>query len=433
MVTMHRTLPPWLTLAAVAAAASIAAAAMAPVPAPIIITVDDEVTGYGTFQSHNQKVVETADGIFITYAKTPFDGAQWRLMRSEDRGRSFETIWEAVNTTHPPAIEAAADGALYLVHGDQADDAAHFYRLSPATSFAPEPIATIDDAHAQKFSLLLDEARGQLYYAAYTGPNTRFITLDLTGGVIADILLTGGEAVARPSYPGMLLEDGILYVAWSSDKIGGDLDDYYSIHAVRSPDGGITWQNLAGGPLIPPFIGDHEGDATEITETWERPCTTWLSGFAVTAGKAHFYYLTAPNPSLRACALRTNVVRYQRFDLGTGGRDPIKRDFVPGGVTFGNPRGYFINGFFATSPRDGALFLTSQTTDNRIASVASTDEGVTWRLISRTDPLDDHLYAIGGQRHVTPDGWLPGSFTHDSLKPTEAFSAVRFFRLCGRC
>jgi hypothetical protein len=369
----------------------------------------------------------------MTYAKTPFDDAQWRLMRSCDRGRSFSTIWEGVNTTHPPAIEAAADGTLYLVHGDQADGAAHFYRLSPATSFAPEPIATIDGAHAQKFSLLIDEARGQMYYAAYTGPNTRLITLDLTGGVVADVLLTGGEAVARPSYPGMRLENGVLYVAWSSDRVGGDLDDYYSIHAVRSPDGGVTWQNLAGDPLIPPFIGDHEGDTTEITEPWERPCTTWLTGFAVTARKAHFYYLAAPNPNLRACALRATVVRYQRFDLETGGRDVIKRDFVPGGVTFGNPRGYFINGFFATSPRDGALFLTSQTTDNRIASVASTDEGVTWHLVSETDPLDDHLYAIGGQRHVTSDSRLIGSFTHDSLMPTEAPSAVRFFQLCGRC
>ena len=105
---------------------------------------------------------------------------------------------------------------------------------------------------------------------------------------------------------------------------------------------------------------------------------------------------------------------------------------MPGGVTFGNPRGYFINGFFATSPRDGALFLTSQTTDNRLAIVASTDDGATWRLVSRTEPLDDHLYAIGGQRLVTSDGRVVGSFTHDSLLPTEEPSAVRFFQLRGR-
>src|SRR5687767_2356239 len=119
---------------------SIGAAAVASVSVPVITAVDDEVTGYGTFQSHNQKVVETADGIFMTYARTPFDDAQWRLVRSTDEGRSFETIWQGVNSTHPPAIEASADGKLYLVHGDQATGAAYFYRLSPATAFAQELI-----------------------------------------------------------------------------------------------------------------------------------------------------------------------------------------------------------------------------------------------------------------------------------------------------
>ena len=178
------------------------------------------------------------------------------------------------------------------------------------------------------------------YYAVYTGPNIRFITLDLTGGVRADFLLTGGESVAKPSYPRMLLADGVLYVAWSSDRIGGDINDYYSIHAVRSLDGGETWESLAGTDLTPPFIGDQDGETTEITEPWERPCTTWLTGFAVTEHKAHFFYLAAPNASIRACTLRQNVVRYQRFDLRTGGRDAITGNFLPGGVRFDNPAGY---------------------------------------------------------------------------------------------
>ena len=409
-------------------AVSIAAAVAARISSPVITTVDPEVTGYGTFQSHNQKVVSTADGIFMTYAKTPFEGAEWRLVRSVDTGRSFDVIWDAVNTTHPPAIETAGDGTLYLVHGDQATDAASFYRLSPATTFAPELISVVDGAHAQKFSLLLDERRAQLYYAAYTGPNTRFITLDLTGNVIADILLTGGEQVARPSYPGMLLAGGVLYAAWSSDRIGGDLNDYYSIHGARSHDGGLTWESLSGTPLTPPFVGDHEGDTTEITLPEERPCTTWLTAFAVTRHKAHFFYLAAPNLSERACQLRRNVVRYRRFDLDAGKFEAGEDTFAPGGVTFDNPGGQFLNGFFATSPRDGTLFLTSQTADNRLAIVASADEGTTWRLVSRTDSLDDHLYAIGGQRQVTSDGKIMGSFTHDSLRPTKAPSAVRFFQ-----
>lgn len=397
------------------------------VPAPVITTVDDEVTGYGTFQSHNQKVVSTRFGIFMTYAKTPFDGALWRLLHSTDGGATFRRIWEAVHTTHPPAIEAAADGTLYLVHGDQATGAASFYRLSPLRAFAPELLASVDGAHAQKFSLLLDEARRQMYYAAYLGPNTRFVTLDLRGTVTADYLLTGGEQIARPSYPRMLLSGGTLYVAWSSDLIGGDLDDYYSIHAVRSSDGGVTWQNLAGEALVPPFVGDQDGDTTEVTLPWERPCTTWLTGFAVTESKAHFFYQASPNASEAACTLGANVIRYQRFDLATGVRKSEGAPVIDG-VTLENTGGYYINGFFAVSPRDGKLLLTSQTADNRLVVVASDDEGETWRLGSQSEPLADHLYAIGGPRQVGADGRVLGSYTHDSLQPAEEPSAVRFFR-----
>jgi hypothetical protein len=412
----------------IAGVCSLQAAGGARALAPVITTVDAEVTGYGTFQSHNQKVVSTGYGIFMTYAKTPFDGAVWRLVRSVDGGRSFQVTWEAVNSTHPPAIEAAADGTLYLAHGDQATGDAYFYRLSPLTSFAPEPLAVIAGAHAQKFALLLDEGRGRLYYAAYLGAHLRFLTLDLRGMVGADYLLTGGEQIATPSYPHMVLSDGMLYVAWSTDKIGGDINDYYSIHAVGSADGGVTWQNLTGHKLIAPFVGDQGGTTTEITRRWERPCTTWLTGFAVTRRKAHFFYLASPNASVRGCALARNMVRYQRVDLAKGVREDDTREFVPDGVRFDNSSGYFINGFFATSPRDETLFLTSQTADNRLAIVASADEGTTWRLVAQTEPLRDHLYAIGGQRQTTAEGMVLGAFTDDSLQPTEVPSAVRFFQ-----
>ena len=188
------------------------------------------------------------------------------------------------------------------------------------------------------------------------------------------------------------------------------------------------WQNLAGKPLTPPFVGDQAGGTTEVTERWERPCTTWLTAFAVTSQKAHFVYLAAPNRSIRGCPLLRHEMRYQRFDLDTGLRDVIKTTSPYGGVVFDNPGGHFLNGFLATSPLAGALFLTSQTSDNRLAIVASTDEGASWRLVSQTERLDDHIYGIGGQRLVTSDGRVVGSFTHDSLRQGREPSVVRFFQ-----
>ena len=388
-----------MALAAAALAPVIGSAADHPVAAISITTVDREVTGFGTFQSHNQKVVSTPHGIFMTYAKTPFDRAVWRLVRSVDGGHTFETIWEAVHQTHPPALEAAADGTLYMAHGDATSLASYVYRLSPATSFALEPFATINAGYAQKFSLLLDEARGRIHYAAYLGPHIRFTTFDLEGTVTADYMLTGGETVSSPSYPRMVLNDGTLYVAWSSDRtVGGDTY-YRSIHVVRSPDGGLTWENLAGAALIPPFAGDERGDTTEVTLPSERACVTWLTGFAVTHGKGHFFYLASPNGLERGCSLTNNEARYQRIDLSTGAREASGM-FAPAGLVLDNPRDHLINGFFATAPGTGALFLTTQTSDNRLVVLASDDAGKAWRLVSQSARLKDHLYAIGGQRSV---------------------------------
>ena len=389
--------------------------------APCITTVDADATGFGTFQSHNQKVVSTRYGIFMTYVDTPFEGATVRLMQRVEGRRAFETIWEAVASTHPPALEAAADGTLYLVHGDAVTLAAYFYRLSPRTSFAPELLATVYGAHAQKFSLLLDESRGRLYYAAYVGPETRFVTLDTNGRVVSNYQLTGGERHALPSYPRMTMSDGVLYMAWSTDFIDSAVDDavknYYSIHAIRSGDGGVTWQSLSGIPLVPPFVGDHSGSTSEITHAAERPCSTWLGAFAVLRRKAHFIYKNDGNNGDLPCRLPATM-RYQRFDAVTGVRETDVSDFAPAKVVFDSR-----DGFIAVSPGEGRLFFSGRTLSGQLAIVSSADDGTTWARQSLSEGLRDNIYALGGQRVVTPDGQVIGSFTHDGNP-----AAVRFFR-----
>ncbi|WP_157899045.1 hypothetical protein [Luteitalea pratensis] len=160
--------------------------------------------------------------------------------------------------------------------------------------------------------------------------------------------------MSSPSYPRMVLDDGTLYVAWSSDRTVEGSTYYRSIHVVRSPDGALTWANLAGAALIPPFAGDERGDTTEITLPSERVCVTWLTGFAITHGMGHFFYLASLNALERGCALRKN-------------------------------------------------------------------------LVAQSARLNDHLYAIGGQRSVARDGLPIGSYTDDSLSPDDVPSAVRLF------
>lgn len=210
----------------------------ATVPRMRISTVDDDATGYGTFQSHNQKVVSTSYGIFMTYVKTaPFaedETPTWRLLLSQGDGETFQPIWEDTHRTYAPAIEAAANGMLYLVHGDEAANAAHFYRLSPLTEFVPEPLATVDEAYAQKFSVLLDEACGNLYYLAYLGPNIRFVKLDVTGAgktmnsrmaavlasaVLSTVVVLGTEGMAQAAVPGAQYVESTTALNFTSPKM----------------------------------------------------------------------------------------------------------------------------------------------------------------------------------------------------------------------
>lgn len=84
------------------------------------ITLTRLATGcshYATFQSHNQKVLQTSHGIFVTHF-TRYDQrafrCRWRLLRSTDGGSSFELLYESglLGGNKPPCIEEGEDGDL---------------------------------------------------------------------------------------------------------------------------------------------------------------------------------------------------------------------------------------------------------------------------------------------------------------------------------
>ena len=84
-----------------------------------ITVVDPNGTGYGTFQSHNQKVVSNENGIFMTYLHYYDEAGKvenniWRLAQSRDGGKTFHTIYETNITTSVPVLETDAQNNLYL-------------------------------------------------------------------------------------------------------------------------------------------------------------------------------------------------------------------------------------------------------------------------------------------------------------------------------
>jgi hypothetical protein len=82
-----------------------------------LVCVDDQATGYATFQSHNQKVVRNNRGIFMTHLRTrneKYTAQQWRLSWSRDGGRTFQTLFESTDATNPPVIETDSADNLYV-------------------------------------------------------------------------------------------------------------------------------------------------------------------------------------------------------------------------------------------------------------------------------------------------------------------------------
>src|SRR6185436_8052458 len=94
--------------------------------------LDDDAIAYGTFQSHNQKVVSTGHGIFVTHIRksnTNYTAQQWRLSHSVDGGKSFVTVFEDTHATSAPALEADRQGDLFFCRPDFLDGNAYLYRF----------------------------------------------------------------------------------------------------------------------------------------------------------------------------------------------------------------------------------------------------------------------------------------------------------------
>jgi hypothetical protein len=116
-----------------------------------VVCVDEKATGYGTFQSHNQKVLSNARGIFMTHIRSrnePYTAQQWRLSRSSDGGRTFQTIYEATHATNPAVIETDDQANLYLIRPDFADGNSYLYFFAAADDYRQPRVTPIPGSAA---------------------------------------------------------------------------------------------------------------------------------------------------------------------------------------------------------------------------------------------------------------------------------------------
>jgi hypothetical protein len=370
------------------------------------VFVAESTTNYSTFQSHNQKVLENAHGIFITYI-TSFSPASWHLMRSTDGGVTFQPVCEATYTTKAPAIETDEYGNIYMIHSENDESfgsPAYFYRFDAAAGFPISASSQIPNGSAGKFTTFFDRGRDQIYlFTFWDSPTQNFFALDRSGNVLYSHALTQPGSYARIQYPHLRMDGFDLYAAWTTQDLGSGTPNYRSIHFMRSGDGGHFWQTAGGANLVIPVVADDTGPTSMVSLADEVSVNTWLSNFIVDGSGIHFMYYAA-SPLDRE--------HYVRFSKSTGSCDiNLYPAWEAGDSSIAS-----LDGFFVARP-DGILFAAAHDRSSRLAVFLSDDGGVTWLDYALSEPLEENYahYSIGGCREVTPSGRIMGTFTKQNM------------------
>jgi len=364
--------------------------------------VDINCTYYATFQSHNQKVVQNENGIFMTYLldyedEAPWPG-RWCLLRSVDGGSTFQAIYTSPKVGSKAAcIETDDNNNILAVCGDETayDQPFLFHRFLASKGYSDPEITRIRHSSSGKYSMMYDS--GIVYLFNHYG---KLLVINATTGRLIfrkQVVEFSGEN-ATTQYPHVYVgQDDVLHHAWTTSH--KDIYLYWDIHYTNSPDGGKSWYRADQTRLTTPMKPDHSGKSDQVILPDEFEYHTWLSSMIVKAGKAHFAYL-AQTPDVRQ--------HYVRIDLESG---EIDHRIQPrwGGETI-SIRG--LDGFFVTGPGSSPLFYAGPTNFTHIGVIASYDNGLTWHDIVVGPGVPDSIYSVGGFREITSDDHIIGSFTN---------------------
>lgn len=364
--------------------------------------VEDGAPHFATFQSHNQKVVRNGRGLFMTYGHSrnkDYTGQCWRVMRSTDGGGSFTVLHESTDATNPPALETDSADNLYIGHPDWVKGDVVLVRLLAAEDYRVPHVTRVPKSAAGKYSVVLDEPRGQVCFFSHSG---KFIRFGLDGSTQSDVLLLkrGGKAVQEYTHLHMAA-DGTMHAAWTSLNV--PIRRYWAIHHLQSSDGGVTWRAFTTKNLALPVPADETGPSDRITLDDEFEPSTWLANTLTKNGKTHFIYAAKRDKSLRQHQVRC--------DSSTGARET---DHAP--VLRGETLSLNIgDGFLATSrdKPESPLFIVGRTASApvRLACLRSDDNGTTWHDHAASSESFRQPYSVGGCREITTEGFVIGSFT----------------------
>jgi hypothetical protein len=419
----------------------------APLPLPLLPITPASDTLYATFGSYQQRVVSNRYGIFFTY-KISDQSGEWHLKRSVDDGKTFTTVYKAINNDKAPPLETDSNGNLYMISYRSQSDTA-FIKFSSSNEFkAPIITKTVADSStyfSAKKALFLDEPRQQMY--AFTHMSGMFYIFDLNGNVKKKYQLitslpyaNGGTGYIE--YPLLYVdEQGVVYAAWTNQmhkdlqtrKYGNISNRRTSIHFMLSKDGGTTWQKPDGTKLTVPVISDEHGPATMISRSDEIP-GPWLCSFLVKNMKIHFLYNYFAYKEDGTSDGTRSRMHYVRYDLKTQQKyDHVyaenPKGVIPGVPSWGGETISImgISGFLTARKEQKEIYMVGNSS-YRIGILVTLDEGNSWNDVAQSEKQIGYgrysPRSITGARALAGDGKIIGIFTHQVDSATHS---VLFF------
>jgi len=417
-------------------------------------TIDNETAAYGTFQSHNQKIVENQYGIFASFEKYESEGNRTDvncLYRSVDGGASWFPLFTITRGAKPYCVETDEAGNIFLIGPNWNDNTSWLYIFYAEDDFSAETMLSVNlrfcSGPGKYASYYVPETK-LLWYVTYSGEMFIIDLEDIRNPVMrgektADfgtaklglrniITYKTVDCIQYPSFY-WTPEDHTMHLVWTTADLA--VYHYRSIQYIRTRDNGETWQNMSGETLAVPINASTapaglEGRATKITDDAEDNRITWLQNFIVKNGRAHFIYRVADNSAngLDQTGAGELGMHYKVYDVNSGAVliDRLAENFWGSGSDFPVNS---LDGVFSTDRANNKIFYVSYY-GNTVMALVTRDGGESWQGLWQQE-IDGEfygIYALGGAREVF-NGRVIGSFT--VMRPDMGSNghAVQFFVL----
>jgi len=403
-------------------------------------------SAYGTFQSHYQKVVSNKNGIFAAFLSkyvvneldSRNDLGTWQVVRSEDGGQTFKTIYSLTTSSKAPCLETDNDGNIYLAHAMNRWEDMTFSKLLYSENFEKPHSVLVLGAGAGKYSCAFNESEKQFLYLGWS----KFVRIDTNSMNVIDhrqFFSSGPDG--HPQYPHLVFEpeQKTLLAAWTTvsvNEINGR-SNYLDARYAISRDNGLSWKSPSNGSnLNLPIVVDDTGGAptallaTDLSDAKSSQqqgvaLENWLDSVAFIGDYFYFAYI---NTGLDHSNYST---RYTRTSLRSDETmTPVALEKFKGETIELNSNGLYFT--TQTLPGIGSVLYAVGATENfEIASLYSFDKGVTWHDHAIGEREVHQPYAITGSKHLTSDGYIIGEYTSYPLAG-ESEGKVKFFKIKGR-